>query len=412
MSRDKARYWICTWKANVPAREFLHQDRFCEQHWKPYVRGPLKYVRGQLECGEENEFVHWQFLLCFSRQVRLTQLKRHFLRDSHWPGGQKYSEIHAEPSRSDAVSEYVWKEETRIGFQFEFGSKPVSFNNKTDWDSIRDSAKAGDLESLPAQIYVTHYRTLKQIEKDHLKPKRAIRTIKVIWGPTGVGKSRRAWSEAGWDAYPKDPRTKFWDGYQGQDNVVIDEFRGGIDVSHILRWFDEYPVNIETKFGGCVFNATSIWVTSNIHPSEWYPQLDSDTLAALLRRLEVIHMTERIEEPEEPVVPTTPESSNSWLRRNQVFLQQTPPVVGGPIINLEREQQTSLDEEAQECPLCGDPSYACCCLDDAARAFHEDQLVLSPERELTAERMIFHDDYTIEEPRSQPSSLIWDGERW
>jgi len=62
-----------------------------------------------------------------------------------------------------------------------------------------------------------------------------VRTCWVYWGRTGTGKSRRAWDEAGVDAYPKDPRTKFWCGYFGQANVIIDEFRGGIDVAHLLR---------------------------------------------------------------------------------------------------------------------------------------------------------------------------------
>ena len=73
------------------------------------------------------------------------------------------------------------------------------------------------------------------------------RVVRVYVGPTGVGKSRRAWDEAGFDAYPKDPNTKFWDGYQGQPHVVMDEFRGKIDISNILRWTDQYPVSVETK---------------------------------------------------------------------------------------------------------------------------------------------------------------------
>lgn len=114
-----------------------------------------------------------------------------------------------------------------------------------------------------------------------------VRDVKVFYGPPGTGKSYAAWHEAGTDAYPKDPRTKFWDGYQGNDTVVIDEFRGGIDISHILRWFDRYPVIIEQKFGATTLRASRIWVTSNIHPRDWYPDLDEDTKNALLRRLNI-----------------------------------------------------------------------------------------------------------------------------
>lgn len=91
------------------------------------------------------------------------------------------------------------------------------------------------------------------------------------------------------EAYSKDPRTKWWDGYLGQSNVVLDEFRGTIDVAHILRWLDRYPVRVENKGGSLPLLATHFWITSNLDPRLWYPDLDDETLQALLRRLEITH---------------------------------------------------------------------------------------------------------------------------
>lgn len=90
-------------------------------------------------------------------------------------------------------------------------------------------------------------------------------------------------------AYPKDPRTKFWDGYSGQKHVVIDEFRGDISISHILRWLDRYPVIVEVKGSSTCLVATNIWITSNLDPRLWYSDLDKDTLQALMRRLRITH---------------------------------------------------------------------------------------------------------------------------
>lgn len=84
------------------------------------------------------------------------------------------------------------------------------------------------------------------------------RQVFVYTGPTGTGKSRRAWEEGGINSYPKDPRSKFWCGYRSQECVIIgkyvsdvlltlDEFRGGIDISHLLRWLDRYPCIVEVK---------------------------------------------------------------------------------------------------------------------------------------------------------------------
>jgi len=36
-------------------------------------------------------------------------------------------------------------------------------------------------------------------------------------------------------------------------------------------------------------NAETIYITSNLHPNDWYPDLDDETKAALLRRLNITH---------------------------------------------------------------------------------------------------------------------------
>lgn len=149
------------------------------------------------------------------------------------------------------------------------------------------------MQSIPSEIYIRHYTALHKIRVESLQPVFVERTCIVYWGPTGTGKSHRAWMEATSGAYSKDPRTKFWCGYDDQPNVNIDEFRGAIDISHILRWLDRYPVRVETKGSSRPLMATTIWITSNLHPDGWYPELDPSTLAALTRRLSIVHMNEQ-----------------------------------------------------------------------------------------------------------------------
>jgi len=79
-----------------------------------------------------------------------------------------------------------------------------------------------------------------------------------------------------------------FDGYVDQSSVILDEFRGTIDISHLLRWLDRYPVLVEGKGTTRPFLADKIWITSNLPPLKWYPDLDELTMAALLRRLTVV----------------------------------------------------------------------------------------------------------------------------
>lgn len=132
------------------------------------------------------------------------------------------------------------------------------------------------------------------IAADYAVPETISKTVRVFYGPTGGGKSYAAWSEAGANAYPKDPRSKFWYGYKGEENVVFDEFRGGIDISHMLRWLDCYPCMVEIKGSSKCLQAKRIWITSNLHPNNWYEGLDDVTRLALLRRLEIFYVEDRM----------------------------------------------------------------------------------------------------------------------
>jgi len=56
---------------------------------------------------------------------------------------------------------------------------------------------------------VRYYGNIKRIHQDNLKLLEWNARLSLL-GTTGMGKSRRAWEEAGLNAYPKDPRSKFW----------------------------------------------------------------------------------------------------------------------------------------------------------------------------------------------------------
>lgn len=265
MPAIQARYWLLT----IPYEDFT-----------PFLPANASYIKGQLEQGSESGYLHWQLVCYYPKKVTLTYVKRMF--------GDR---CHAERTNSAAAEEYVWKEHTAIaGTQFELGTKSIKRNSAKDWELILDHTRQGNFDRIPGDVLIRCYGNIKKIRVDSLKPVAMEREVYVYWGKTGAGKSKRAWEEATWAAYPKDPNTKFWDGYSGHSNVVIDEFRGSISISHLLRWLDRYPVIVEVKGSSCVLGATKIWITSNLSPEDWYPDLDSETKLALRRRFtQVIH---------------------------------------------------------------------------------------------------------------------------
>jgi len=167
--------------------------------WSPCLPAGVCYVKGQLELAESG-FRHWQLVACTSGNARPTSLKTSFCREAH-----------VELTRSAAALDYVWKEQTRVAdTQFELGTRPFRRSSNVDWESVWNLARLGDFLAIPASIRVQNYNSLRRIRSDYAAPAAIVRTCVVFHGPTGSGKSRRAWDEAGWGAYPKNPTTKFW----------------------------------------------------------------------------------------------------------------------------------------------------------------------------------------------------------
>lgn len=262
-------YWLLT----IPKNEFDSTK----------LPDGVKYIKGQLETGENTGYEHWQVLCALTKKQRLSGVKKIF-----------GSQAHCEPSRSAAADAYVWKEETRVeGTQFEFGSKPMKRNSRPDWDLVRENAKRGKLEDIPGDIYVRCYNQLKRIEMDNLQMgEDSEKVVKVFYGSTGVGKSHKAHAEARaaeGGLYKKNPMNKWFNGYRGQENILIDEFFGAksIGLNHLLVWLDQYACSVETKGGEVPFAGKRIWITSNLHPYEWYPDVHEEQKKALLRRMKV-----------------------------------------------------------------------------------------------------------------------------
>ena len=73
------------------------------------------------------------------------------------------------------------------------------------------------------------------------------------------------------DAYYKSPG-KWWCGYQGEDTVVLDDYRADwCTYGVLLRWADRYPCLIETKGGTIPLLCKLIIITTCKTPQETFP---------------------------------------------------------------------------------------------------------------------------------------------
>lgn len=85
-----------------------------------------------------------------------------------------------------------------------------------------------------------------------------------------------------------DIRTPWFDGYQGEERVIIDECgQGMMDINFLKRLLDRYPVMVPIKGGSTAWRAKSIILTSNLPIEEWYPCARKEDIDALKRRLQI-----------------------------------------------------------------------------------------------------------------------------
>lgn len=157
------------------------------------------------------------------------------------------------------------------------------------WKRIREEVTLAGVEAVTDDCaYITHYANLKSIAKDHPLPVGEAAGLTGIWyyGVSGAGKSRRARTE--YPVHYAKNCNKWWDGYTGQDSVIIDDW----DPSHaclghhLKIWADRYPFNAETKGGSVMIRPKRIIVTSQYHPDQIWA--DEPTQDAIRRRFTVI----------------------------------------------------------------------------------------------------------------------------
>lgn len=176
---------------------------------------------------------------------------------------------------------------------FEYGDIPIGnvergVKERERWQSAWELAKCGEFESIDADIRIRSYGTLKRIEQDYMERKSDLPAVCGTWivGEAGSGKSHSAFTSFP-EAYRK-PVNKWWDGYQGEEVVVLDDL-GNTDTwagNKLKHWADRYAFIAEIKGGSKLIRPERFIVTSQYEIEDIWS--DSETREALNRRFSVI----------------------------------------------------------------------------------------------------------------------------
>ncbi len=245
----------------------------------------VRYCIYQREICPESKREHYQGYIEFFDNLRIGQVKA------------VLGECHVEPRQGSRTQarEYARKEESAIpATQVEFGLWNEDASRKRKLcDILKEDITLDDIAEQYPAIYVRHCRGLKDLFNRRLKRKAfAERKVTVVAciGPTCTGKTTWAHRQDV-HLFSVPVAHKLWfDGYEGEKTILIDEFYGDIRYDHLLRILRGFRIQVPYKGGFVPAFWNKVIITSNKHPDSWYPKKGIVMTPALAARINEIRM--------------------------------------------------------------------------------------------------------------------------
>lgn len=258
---SQSRRWVFT------LNNYSENDLLEIRSWK------TTYTIYGREVGE-NGTPHLQGFVVFSKAQRLSACKKLHHR-CHWEVAR---------GTSLQAADYCKKD----GDYFESGTFPGSQGRRNDLERAIETLKKDGLASVAkhhTSVFVKYSRGLRDASLFLQAPyeHHDVRGI-WVWGPPGSGKSYsvRSLSDS---VYLKD-QNKWWDGYDGELNVILDDLDTPA-LGHLLKiWSDRYACKGETKGGTVFLRHIRFIVTSNYPPEYFWPD-DVAMVEAINRRFNI-----------------------------------------------------------------------------------------------------------------------------
>jgi len=290
-SKDKDRHYLFTIQNPVEDPDFDLLNQFTNLS--------LRYAVWQLEQAPSTGTVHFQCYVEFSRPQRLSVIERWGALHPEAIPSQFFSldcerfswcqGIHVEQrvGSREACKQYC-SEPTFKGKDKGFLSGPWEWGifsgggqgRRTDLAGAAAwLAKGGDLRGLAERwpdVYVKYSGGLEKLS--NLSAPREFREVRsfVLWGATGVGKSKFVYSAFGFNnVHVVASTSPFWLGpYCGQPVLFFEEFDSSLDFKTLLRVLDGYPDFFPVKGGHAAARWFRVILTCNSDFTvNWPPEL-------------------------------------------------------------------------------------------------------------------------------------------
>lgn len=194
--------------------------------------------------------------------------------------------VHVEPAIGSPSQnfKYCSKDEDFI----EWGDRPSGQGRRSDLDTVKELVKSGG-KMKDVIDKGSNYQSLKMGEflLKYLEKPREIKPIEVYWlyGESGTGKTKYVYDKYGTEVF-RPVSDKWWEGYDGEKVVLLDDFRPAFcSFVRLLQFTDIYPFKVECKGGSRHVQYETIIITAPTDYSTMWSSETKEDLEQLKRRI-------------------------------------------------------------------------------------------------------------------------------
>lgn len=178
---------------------------------------------------------------------------------------------------------------------FEFG-KYVVQGQRTDLELIQreiiDGANLDEIMDNHFQKYCQYRNGIRDYvdscQRRNVPEWRNVE-VEVVYGETGVRKTRSCVEECTKNNVPyfkiEGDQLDWFDGYNGEKVLIIDEYDSQIKLTRLLNILDGYKLRLPIKGSFTWANWTKVYITSNLSPYAWHQNAKEVHMSALMRRI-------------------------------------------------------------------------------------------------------------------------------
>lgn len=257
----------------------------------------VKYLIFQFEEGEKEHHAHLQGFVSLDSPRRTSWVKKMI-------GNNAHIELAHDVQGS---IQYCSKTKGRIRGPWTMGKPPKGQGTRADIETMHEMIKKGlpTLDIIEKNPKLLRYEKLIKYDRflqmeAHSDRQLSGVNVTCLWGDSGSGKTQWAINYLKHNTYFKldcsgvKNGALWFDGYEGQDTLIIDDFdQDTCSINFLKLLLDKYKLRLPVKGEHTWACWKYVIITSNQHPADWWIHLPQVQQLALKRRIhEIMHCTE------------------------------------------------------------------------------------------------------------------------